>query len=146
MNFTKLRQRRGWLEKLHRKRLQKKNKKRSKRKQRDWRVLRAPGAVSSGGACHPESAGLIKIQRQAGGGWTIEFPNWKAMYAYDIRQTGRSISFARMVRGSDPELNTDYLNLTVSVDRTRLKGTNRSISISGDRPHWITDECEYIRQ
>ena len=98
------------------------------------------------GACRPSSAGLMKIQRQVGGGWTIEFPNWQKMYAYDIRQTGKSISFTRMVRGADPELNTDYLNLTVSADGTRLKGTIRSISISGNRPHWVTDECEYIRQ
>ena len=98
------------------------------------------------GACRPESAGLMKIQRQAGGGWTIEFPNWKAMYAYDIRQTGQSISFTKMVRGSDPGLNTDYLSLTVSADGTRLRGTIRSISISGNRPTWVTDECEYVRQ
>lgn len=98
------------------------------------------------GGCRPESSGLMKIQRQGGGGWTIEFPNWKAMYAYDIRQTGQSISFTRMIRGSDPGLNTDYLNLTVSADGTRLRGTIRSISISGNRPAWVTDECEYVRQ
>jgi hypothetical protein len=98
------------------------------------------------GACHPESAGLMKIHRQADGGWTIEFPNWNQMYAYDIRQTGQSISFTRMVRGSDPELNTDYLSLSLSSDGTRLKGTQRSISIAGNRPHWVTEGCEYIRQ
>jgi len=97
------------------------------------------------GACHPESAGLMKIQQQ-GGGWTIVFPNWKAMYAFDIRQTGPSISFTRTVRGSDPGLNTDYLNLTLSADGTRLRGTIRSISISGNRPQWVTEGSEYVRQ
>ena len=97
-------------------------------------------------ACHPESGGLMKIQRQAGGVWTIEFPNWKEMYAYDIRQTGRSISFTTMIRGSDPGLNTDYLSLTLSADGTRLKGTHRRISISENRPRWVTDEAEYVRQ
>lgn len=66
-------------------------------------------------ACDPSSSsGLMKIQRLTGTGWTINYPNWDRMYAYDIRVVGQTISFTTMIRESDPELNTAYLILSLS--------------------------------
>ena len=89
---------------------------------------------------------IMRINRDSGGHWSIAFPDSRTLYAYDIRQTGRSISFTRMMRGADPELNTDYYDLTLSADGTRLTGTLRTISISGDNPHWVTEETTWYRQ
>jgi tetratricopeptide (TPR) repeat protein len=97
------------------------------------------------GRCMPDSAGLMVI-RSTGGQWTITFPNWNRMYATDIRQGGRRITFTRMVSGADPELNTDYVDLTLSPDGKELNGSIRSVSIAGNRPHWTTDSTKYIRQ
>ena len=89
---------------------------------------------------------IMKILKQQDDQWMIQFPNSDRMYAYDIRQTGRSISYTRMMRGADPDLNTDYFNLALSSDGSKLIGTIRSISISGNKPRWETTETEWHRQ
>jgi tetratricopeptide (TPR) repeat protein len=97
-----------------------------------------------GGKPNPDF--IMRIYRNSDGHWSIAFPDSSKLYAYDIKQTGRSISFTRMIRGADPELNTDYYNLTLSADGTKLTGTLRSISISGNNPHWVTDEATWYRR
>ncbi len=97
------------------------------------------------GRCITDSWALMEI-RSNGGQWTITFPGATQMTAYDIRQGGKRIAFTRLPRGSDPELNTDYLDLTLSPDGNELSGTIRSVSISGNQPHWTTDTIKYARQ
>jgi len=95
--------------------------------------------------CMPETSGTMEI-RSKGGQWTVTFPSSPRMYTYDIRQNGRRIVFTRMMRGADPELNTDYLDLTLSSDGKELNGTIREVDISGNRPHWTTDQIKWVRQ
>lgn len=107
---------------------------------------RVDGAWMSELGGQPNPNFIMRIHRNSDGHWSIAFPDSSTLYAYDIKQTGRSISFTRMSRGADPELNTDYYNLTLSSDGTRLTGTLRTISISGDNPHWVTEDTTWYRQ
>jgi hypothetical protein len=78
------------------------------------------------GTLQASGGGLMVIRPEAGGGWTIDYPNWSALYAYNIRHSGRSIAFTRMIRGADPSLNTAYLDLSLSSDGSELIGTIRT--------------------
>ncbi len=95
--------------------------------------------------CMPTGNGTMEI-RSNGGQWTVAYPNSPRMYTYEIRQGGRRIAFTRMMQGADPELNTDYLDLTLSPDGSELNGTIRSVDIAGNRPHWDTDPIKFVRR
>jgi tetratricopeptide (TPR) repeat protein len=104
-----------------------------------WGVFIYPGGP-------PSPDFVMKIYKRPGGDWIVEYPTLRGTYTFDVRGSGRSISFTRMCRGCDPELNTDYYSLSLSPDGTKLVGTCRSISISGNKPHWTTDEVEFFRK
>lgn len=72
---------------------------------------------------------FMKIYKGENSEWVIEVYEGQTlnnfMYFFDIRQSGRNISFKRTCRkrGCDQSLNTNYYNLTLSPDGTKLVGS-----------------------